>query len=127
MVEESQDHRSGVTSELSITDVSTAMANEEQQSIDVVVPPEHQTGVYANSAAVSSQSPHDITLDFLQLVPGGGTPLPIVVARLKLSPSFLMPLMQVLSTHLSQHEELQRMAEGGIPDQPSPEDEEKES
>jgi hypothetical protein len=100
------------------------MANEQQQSIDVVVPPEHQTGVYANSAAVSSQSPHDITLDFIQLVPGGGIPLPIVVARLKLSPSFLMPLMQVLSTHLSQHEELQRRAEGMMPGQSPSEEEE---
>lgn len=87
------------------------MANEEPQSVDVVVPPELQVGVYANWAAVSSQSPHDITLDFIQLVPGGGIPMPIVVARLKLSPSFLMPLMQVLSTHLSEHEALQRQTE----------------
>jgi len=100
------------------------MAHEDQPTLDVVVPPELQTGVYANFAAVSSQSPHDITLDFIQLVPGGGTPLPVVVSRLKLSPSFLMPLMQVLSTHLSQHEALQRIADGMTPDQPPSDDEE---
>jgi Protein of unknown function (DUF3467) len=99
------------------------MAAEEPQSVDVVVPPELQVGVYANLAAVSSQSPHDITLDFIQLVPGGGIPLPIVVARLKLSPSFLMPLMQVLSSHLTQHEALQRQAEDG-PNQSPPTEEE---
>jgi hypothetical protein len=87
------------------------MAADEPQDVDVVVPPEHQVGVYANAATVSSQSPHDITLDFLQLVPGAGIPLPIVVARVKLSPSFLMPLMQVLSGHLDQREALQREAE----------------
>ncbi len=63
------------------------MAPEEQPSVDVIVPPEHQVGVYANSAAVSSQSPHDINLDFIQLVPGGGIPMPIVVARLKSRPA----------------------------------------
>ncbi|HEX3391320.1 MAG TPA: DUF3467 domain-containing protein [Solirubrobacteraceae bacterium] len=98
------------------------MADEEPQSVDVVVPPELQVGSYANWAAVSSQSPHDITLDFIQLVPGGGIPMPIVVARLKLSPSFLMPLMQVLSTHLSQHEELQRQSETGAVPPPSTEE-----
>jgi hypothetical protein len=94
------------------------MANEDQPlTVDVVVPPELQVGAYANLAAVSSQSPHDITLDFIQLVPGGGMPQPIVVARLKLSPSFLMPLMQILSSHLAQHEALQE-AENNPPQPP---------
>lgn len=95
------------------------MASEEQPSVDVIVTPEHQVGVYANSAAVSSQSPHDINLDFIQLVPGGGIPMPIVVARLKLSPSFLMPLMQVLSNHLSQHEQFSNQFEQKIEPPPT--------
>ncbi len=86
------------------------MAAEEPTSLEVEVPPEHDTGVYANSAAVSSQSPHDVTLDFIQMVPGSPSPRPVVVARLKLAPTFLMPLMQVLSGHLAKHEELQRLS-----------------
>lgn len=101
------------------------MANEEPQSVDVVVPPELQVGVYANSAAVSSQGPFDITLDFIQLVPGGGTPLPIVVARLKLPSNFVMPLMQALSNHLTQHEQFSHQFEQNIePPQPPPSQEE---
>jgi hypothetical protein len=77
---------------------------------------------YPNWAAVSSQSPHDINLDFIQLVPGGGVPRPIVVARLKLSPTFLMPLMQVLSNHLSQHEQFSHQFEPKV-DPPTTEEE----
>jgi hypothetical protein len=98
------------------------MPEDPTSSVDIVVPPEHQLGVYANFAAVSSQSPHDITLDFIQLIPGGGVPLPIVVSRLKLSPSFLMPLMQVLSQHALTHEQLAREAENGPTDAPSTEE-----
>jgi Protein of unknown function (DUF3467) len=101
------------------------MADEQPATVnvDVVVPPEHETGVYANFAAVSSQSAHDVTLDFIQLVPGSTAPRPIVVARLKLAPTFLMPLMQVLSGHLAKHEEqLQRLADNDPPLQP-PEEE----
>jgi hypothetical protein len=87
------------------------MPEDPTSSVDIVVPPEHQLGVYANFAAVSSQTPLDITLDFIQLTPGGGTPLPIVVSRLKLSPSFLMPLAQILSSHAITHEQLSREAE----------------
>jgi hypothetical protein len=92
------------------------MADEPETNIPIQVPPEWQTGAYANMAAVSSQTPHDVTLDFIQLVPGDGPPHAQVVARLKLAPTFLMPLMQVLSNHLSQHEELGRQSEGGQPE-----------
>jgi hypothetical protein len=108
--------------------VDTAMSSQEPQPqyVNVIVPSEWQVGVYANMAAVSSQGPHDVTLDFIQLVPaasatvpGAVTPVPTVVARLKLAPTFLMPLMQVLSNHLSQHEAMVRQAEGGDgPDSP---------
>lgn len=81
------------------------MASEEPQAVDVEVPPEQEVGTYANFAAVSSQGPFDITLDFIQLVPGGGIPKPIVVSRVKLPVGFLMPLMQTLSSHLSNHEQ----------------------
>ena len=71
---------------------------EDTPAIEIVVPPEWQTGVYANYAAVSSQSPHDFTLDFIQVVPGDPANA-VVVARLKVSTSFLMPLMQALAKH----------------------------
>jgi Protein of unknown function (DUF3467) len=103
---------------------ATMVPEQPPQNVEIVVPPEHQTGVYANVAAVSSQSPHDVTLDFIQMIPGSPVPSAVVVARLKLAPTFLMPLMQVLSNHLSQHEELQRRAEAGFPEPPSPDDEE---
>ena len=74
-------------------------------------------GVYANFAAVSSQSPHDVTLDFIQLVPGGGIPMPIVVSRVKVAATFLMPLMQLLSSHSLTHEQLSREAEAPPPAQ----------
>lgn len=101
------------------------MPPEQPQSVDIVVPPELQTGIYANFAVISSQTPHDVTLDFVQVVPGSPTPTPIVVARLKLAPTFLMPLMQVLSSHLSRHEELQRQAESTFPEPPPAEEGEK--
>jgi len=96
---------------------------EEPQNVDIIVPPELQTGVYANVAAVSSQSPHDVTLDFVQMIPGAPAPQAVVVARLKLAPTFLMPLMQVLSSHLSQHEALQQLAQEGPPAEQPPTEE----
>jgi len=103
------------------TDCSFRMASEEPQNVDIVVPPDLEIGVYANVAAVSTQTPHDITLDFIQMVPGTPAPRAVVVARLKLAPTFLMPLMQVLSNHLTRHEQIQRQAQQTIfPEQPQP-------
>ncbi len=81
-------------------------------SIEIVVPPEHQTGVYANYAAISSQTPHDITLDFVQMAPGEPVPTATVVARLKLATSFLMPLLQALAKHQSEHEDQMKKLQG---------------
>jgi hypothetical protein len=91
------------------------MADEPDINLQIDVPPEWQTGVYANFAAVSTQAPFDVTLDFCQLVPGEGSepPQARVVARLKLASGFLMPLMQVLSTHALQHEQQVKRAEEG--------------
>ncbi len=86
------------------------MADEPANNLPIEVPPEWQTGVYANFALVSTQTPHDVTLDFCQVIPAD-TPQAVVVARLKLSPSFLMPLLQVLSNHLARHEELGKLSE----------------
>lgn len=85
---------------------------EEQGAVEVVVPSEHQTGVYANLGVISSQTEHDFTLDFCQVVPGEEKPLAVVVARLKLAPSFLMPLMRTLSDHLAQYEDAMKQVKG---------------
>jgi hypothetical protein len=84
----------------------------EEVALDITVPPELETGAYANFAVISTQTPHDFTLDFIQVMPADQPPARgIVVARLKLAPSFLMPLMQTLSTHLAQYEEQMRQME----------------
>jgi len=96
------------------------MSPDDPPEIQVTVPPELQVGVYANLAAISAQTPHDFNLDFIQLVPGvpGEPPDAVVVARIKVAPSFLMPLMQALATHQTTIENqlrAMRDQEGGEP------------
>lgn len=77
-------------------------AHEIPQGVQISVPPEVEVGVYANFAAVSSQTDHDFNLDFVQLTPsepGGGAPKGTVVARVKVAQSFLAPLLQALASH----------------------------
>lgn len=94
---------------------------DEAPEIEIHVPPELQAGVYANFAAVSSQTPHDFNLDFIQLVPGapGEPPSAQVVSRVKVAQSFLMPLMQALASHQTTIENMlrqQEQEEGGDPE-----------
>jgi hypothetical protein len=95
------------------------MADDDATEVEITVPPELQTGVYANFAAISTQTPHDFTLDFIQLIPGSDAPQAIVVARIKLAPSFLMPLMQTLAKHQTDFEDalrkLREQEEGETP------------
>jgi hypothetical protein len=85
------------------------MADDAPQ-IQIHVPPEIQAGVYANAAAVSSQTPHDFTIDFIQLLPvaPGTPPEALVVSRVKVAQSFLMPLMQALAQHQTTVEDMMR-------------------
>jgi len=93
--------------------------NDDGPEVEINVPPELQTGVYANFAAVSSQTPHDFNLDFIQLSPGAEAPQGTVVARVKVAQTFLMPFMQALAQYHSTVEDvLRRMkeeGEGGTP------------
>lgn len=86
------------------------MPDEEGPHIEVQVPPELMAGVYANAAAVSSQTPHDFTIDFMQVLPGSpdAAPTAVVVARIKVAQSFLMPLMQALAHHQIKVEDMMR-------------------
>lgn len=78
--------------------------------IQIQVPLELQAGVYANFATVSSQTPHDFTIDFIQLLPTapGAVPGALVVSRVKIAQSFLMPLLQALAQHQTQVEDMMR-------------------
>ncbi len=97
-------------------DNSERLIMPDEAAIEIVVPPDMQTGVFADLASVTSQTPHAVTVDFSQVVPGD-TPQAIVVARLKLAPSFLMPLMQVLSQHLARFEEQMKKADEDHPEE----------
>jgi len=83
----------------------------EPQNVDVNVPPEVDTGVYANWAVVH-HTPHEITIDFCQLginpVQPGQTPTAKVVARIHIPPSFAMPLLQAVSTNIARRDEAMR-------------------
>lgn len=83
--------------------------------LEITVPPDQVVGSYANVCAVSTQTQHDFTLDFCQVVPGAEKPMAVVVARLKLAPTLLMPLMQALSAHLDTFEsQMKRISEGDV-------------
>lgn len=62
---------------------------------------------------MSSQTPHDFNLDFIQLAPGtpGEPPEGTVVARVKVAQTFLMPLMQALAQHQTAIENLMQQAQ----------------
>ncbi len=85
----------------------------DETKLEIVVPDEHQTGVYSNLAVISHQTEHDFTLDFCQIVPGeSGGSVAIVVARVKAAPSFLFPLMSTISKNLDRYEENVKRAKG---------------
>lgn len=90
----------------------------EGQSIPVHLPSELENGVYANWAVVR-HTQHEITIDFCQQ--GIDPPIPPdqlsrakVVARVHIPPTFVMPLLQILSGSAASREDLMRqMEEGG--------------
>ncbi len=89
----------------------------EGQSIPVQIPVELEDGIYSNWAVVH-HTVHEITIDFCQQ--GIDPPQPPeqfsrakVVARVHIPPTFVMPLLQILSTSSAQREEAMRQAEEG--------------
>lgn len=88
----------------------------EGQNIDINLPPDLEQGVYANFAAVH-HTPHEVTIDFCQLgtnpIQPGETPVANVVARVHIAPTFVMPLLQAISTNLAQRDDtLRQFGEG---------------
>jgi hypothetical protein len=72
-----------------------------KQAFELVLGPEHLTGVWANFARVS-QTIHEFTLDFARLDPT--TSKGIVVARVSVSPLFVKQLIDVLGQEWTKYE-----------------------
>jgi len=72
----------------------------EQPSLEIIIEPSQQAGVWANFARVS-HSEHEFTLDFVRLDYSEGSPprRGIVVARVAFSPLFVLQLIQALNSN----------------------------
>jgi hypothetical protein len=89
------------------------MADEPIQEIQVELPSELEVGVYANFALVASGE-HDLTIDFCQLSPAreeGEGPRARVVARVRIAPTFVGPLLQAISSNAFSRDEAIRQAQ----------------
>lgn len=74
--------------------------------INVQVNDDIKHGIYANFL-VTSHGPHEFTLDFCQLMPGG-QPDKVnaeVVARVRIAPTMVAKVIQALNTNLTNYEE----------------------
>lgn len=73
--------------------------------LQVSVPDELRHGEYANFLIVS-HSPHEFTLDFCQLQPGGGNERRAeVVSRIRIAPTMVGKVLRALNTNLANYEE----------------------
>lgn len=78
----------------------------EQPRLNINVSEDVKTGEYANFLVVT-QSPHDFTLDFCQLLPSG-EPNKVnaeVVSRIKIAPTMVGRIIQALNSNLTAYEE----------------------
>ncbi len=93
-----------------------AEGSPEDQSIDINVPPGVEYGIYANFAVVH-HTQHEVTIDFCQLGTSprqeGETPVANVVSRVHIAPTFVMPLLQAISTNLASRDDTLRQFEEG--------------
>lgn len=76
------------------------------RKLNLHVSDEQRLGTYANFLLVS-HSPHEFTLDFCQVVPGGepGKPRAEVVSRVKVAPTLVGKLIQALNTNMTNYED----------------------
>jgi hypothetical protein len=77
-----------------------------QQQISISVDDQLKHGVYANFLVVS-HSPHEFTLDFCQILPGGqeGKVKAEVVSRLKVAPTMVGKIIRALNTNMTAYED----------------------
>ena len=89
----------------------------QEPNFQVNIPPEVEDGIYANFALVH-HTQHEVTIDFCQLginpIEPGKAPTAKVVSRIHIAPSFVMPLLQAISTNIANREDaLKQFGEGG--------------
>lgn len=73
--------------------------------LQVTVPDDLRHGEYANFLIVS-HSPHEFTLDFCQILPGGGNERRAeVVSRVRIAPTMVGKVLRALNTNLANYEE----------------------
>jgi hypothetical protein len=88
---------------------SVGVVTEPQPQIQIQVPEDVQTGVYANMAIVW-HTPYDFTLDFAvtnppATGPDGQTVVPSrVVARVKFPPAQIFQLLQAINANMTNYE-----------------------
>ncbi len=77
----------------------------------MTVPPELQTGSYANVVGIW-HTPHEFTLDFAVLMPpvpateDGPSSMPCeVVARIKIAPSLIFDLLRAVNENMTRYEQ----------------------
>lgn len=97
--------------------MSSEQAEPGGQEVRVEVPPELESGVYANFALVHHTG-HEVTIDFCQLgisppEKSGENPAARVVARINVAPTFVMPLLQAISQNLAQRDDSMRKLQEG--------------
>lgn len=78
----------------------------QQPRLNINVGETVKTGAYANFLVVT-QSPHDFTLDFCQLMPGADATQvnAEVVSRVKVAPTMVGRIIQALNSNLTAYEE----------------------
>lgn len=76
------------------------------QQIEISVDDAIKLGNYANFLVVG-HSPHEFTLDFCQIMPGGkdGKVKAEVVNRIKVAPTMVGKIIQALNTNMTNYEE----------------------
>lgn len=76
------------------------------QQINVKIDDELKHGTYANFLVVS-HSPHEFTLDFCQVMPGGNEDKvqAEVVSRLKVAPTMVGKIIRALNTNMTNYED----------------------
>ncbi len=78
----------------------------QKKQIRVNVTEEQRQGTYANFLVVS-HSPHEFTLDFCQLQPGGDANETVaeVVSRVRIAPTLVGKVIQALNTNMTNYED----------------------
>jgi hypothetical protein len=80
--------------------------NPSQQQIEISVDDSYKHGTYANFLVVS-HSPHEFTLDFCQILPGGkgGKVKAEVISRVKVAPTMVGKIIRALNTNMTGYED----------------------